>query len=256
MSVNASLIYVTAILIIILSEFLIPLREKINKPLKHYFHNFLIAIPTVLTVRLAVLPVLYFISKMTMEKEIGLTYLLGLSPLSTGIVSFLFNDYGFYWWHVINHRWKFLWRFHLVHHIDTDLDFSTNLRFHFVEVLFSIIWRGSVIFLIGIPFEIILIYETIFQVSTLFHHGNIKLNIHFESLLTYIIATPRMHGIHHSVDGIERDSNYAVILTLWDRIHRTLNLNRFKEKIMIGVTGHDLRSFKETQLLPFKKDIV
>lgn len=107
--------------------------------------------------------------------------------------------------------------------------------------------------MIGLPLNVLLTYETVFQISTLFHHSNVKLPFKLERLLIYAIATPRLHTIHHSINRSERDSNYDVIFIWWDFIHGTLNFPRFKVAAEIGVPGfeHPLR-FTQALLLPLR----
>ncbi len=161
-----------------------------------------------------------------------------LIPLIKGFVAFLIMDYTNYLWHRLNHRVPFLWRFHLVHHTDVDLDVSTALRFHFGELIGSVFFRGGFAFLSGATPLTVLLYEILFEAETQFHHSNWKLPYEFEKRLNKIIVTPRMHGIHHSNLKHETDSNYSVIFSAWDRIHNTLDLNKPQHEIVIGVPSY------------------
>jgi sterol desaturase/sphingolipid hydroxylase (fatty acid hydroxylase superfamily) len=100
------------------------------------------------------------------------------------------------------------------------------------------------------------IYEIIFQANTLFHHSNVRLPIRIERLLNLVIVTPRMHGIHHSQVRDETNSNYSVVFSWWDRLHRTLGLNIPQSEIVIGVPGYAEaadNSFSNAFLLPFRR---
>jgi sterol desaturase/sphingolipid hydroxylase (fatty acid hydroxylase superfamily) len=147
-------------------------------------------------------------------------------------------DLTFYWWHRANHRIPLLWRFHNIHHLDPDLDVSTAFRFHFGELAFSSAFRVAQIALIGPSLGSILVYETVFQAGTLFHHSNLRLPIPLERRLVRLIVTPRMHGIHHSHVRGETNSNYATVFSFWDRLHRTLGLNIPQDAIDIGIPGY------------------
>jgi len=165
-------------------------------------------------------------------------------------------DLSFYWWHVLNHRVPFLWRFHNVHHIDSDLDVSTGFRFHFGEVAMSAVFRVVQVALIGISAPAFATYELAFQANTLFHHSNLRLPIRFERLLNKLLVTPRMHGIHHSQVQGETNSNYSVVFPWWDRFHRTLGLNVPQSEIVIGVPGYSMvadRKLVNGLLMPFRK---
>ena len=144
-------------------------------------------------------------------------------------------DYAFYVWHVLMHRVPFLWRMHLVHHVDLDLDASTALRFHFTEMLASIPWRAGQVVLIGLtPFSFS-VWQCLFVLCILFHYSNIELPIRLERWLNKIIVTPRMHGIHHSIVERETNANWSSGLTVWDWLHETLRLNVPQVQITIGV---------------------
>ena len=177
-------------------------------------------------------------------------------PAAQFMVAFLLMDLSFYWWHLLNHRIPFLWRFHNVHHIDPDLDVSTGFRFHFGEVAMSAVFRVVQVAFIGISVSAFAAYELVFQANTLFHHSNVRLPIRFERLLNKVLVTPRMHGIHHSQIEGETNSNYSVVFPWWDRLHRTLGLNIPQSEIVIGVPGYSTpedRKLVNGLLMPFRK---
>lgn len=165
-------------------------------------------------------------------------------------------DLSFYWWHWVNHRMPILWRFHNIHHIDPDLDVSTSFRFHIIEILMSTGFRVLQIGIIGIQPVTYIIYEFVFTCSTMFHHSNVRLPIGLERFLNAIFVTPRMHGIHHSIVREETNSNYSVIFSWWDYIHKSLCLNIPQSEITIGVPAYielsDNKVFR-LLLLPFKR---
>jgi sterol desaturase/sphingolipid hydroxylase (fatty acid hydroxylase superfamily) len=147
-------------------------------------------------------------------------------------------DYTLYVWHVLTHKVSFLWRFHLVHHVDLDLDASTALRFHFGELAISVPWRAAQIMIIGVSPIAYLTWQTCVFLSIMFHHSNVKLPISFERWLNRLIVTPRMHGIHHSVVQQETNSNWSSGLTIWDWLHGTLRLNVPQDQVTIGVPAY------------------
>lgn len=190
------------------------------------------------------------------EKPFGLVHVFNLPPATQFIVNFLWMDLTFYWWHVLNHRVPFMWRFHNVHHIDPDLDVSTGFRFHFGEVAMSAAFRAVQVASIGISALAFAAYEIVFQANTLFHHSNLRLPIRLERLLNKFLVTPRMHGIHHSQIQSETNSNYGIVFSWWDRLHRTLGLNVTQSEIKIGVPGYSRpedNHFINAFLMPFRK---
>jgi sterol desaturase/sphingolipid hydroxylase (fatty acid hydroxylase superfamily) len=138
-------------------------------------------------------------------------------------------------WHLLNHRVAFLWRFHLAHHVDLDLDASTALRFHFGEIGLSLVFRLAQLAVIGASPLAVAAWQSALFASIFFHHGNTRLPIALERWLVRLIVTPRMHGIHHSTARSERDSNFASVLTVWDFLHRTALLHVPQAEVRIGV---------------------
>lgn len=218
--------------------------------------NIGVAVTAMMALRLALIPALVLFAKWAEEEGIGLLNWLEMPDWIAYIVGFLLLDYGNYLWHVLNHRFNFLWRFHNVHHIDLDLDVTTAVRFHFGEVLLSVIFRGLMILLVGPPFMLVLVYEIVFEGANLFHHSNWKLPYKLEKAISWLIVTPRMHGVHHSIVKRETDSNYSVVFNCWDRLHRTIRLNIPQQQINIGVPSYrdpEEQSIRNLILMPFRK---
>lgn len=144
-------------------------------------------------------------------------------------------DCFLYWWHRLNHRIPFLWRFHQVHHLDEFLDSSTAIRFHFGEVFISAIARVVFIITLGIPIETVIIFELLVLISSIFNHSNIKINSKLEQNISRIIVTPSIHWVHHHALQKDTDSNYATIFSWWDGWFGTQNSRRRWKSIKIGV---------------------
>jgi len=224
------------ILFIVESKF--QLRKRVQGRWKRIFINFIVSIPAFALLRLLFIPVMVWLAVKNETWQIGLNYLFSASDIVKSIIAFLLLDYSNYIWHILLHKLPILWRFHLVHHTDLDLDVSTAFRFHFGEMIASIFFRGAAILLIGASPIIVIIYEIVFEAATQFHHSNTKLPFRLEKVLNYLIVTPRMHGIHHSMIRKETDSNYSVIFSFWDRIHRTVRLNIHQNEIVTGVPSY------------------
>jgi sterol desaturase/sphingolipid hydroxylase (fatty acid hydroxylase superfamily) len=131
-----------------------------------------------------------------------------------------------------------LWRFHRVHHVDLDLDAATGGRFHFGEMSLSVFFRWIQLRLIGPDPLAVSLWQTMLLASIFFHHSNTRLPEDFEVALARVIATPRLHGIHHSIVKSETNSNLASLFTIWDILHGTLRLDVPQEKITIGVPAY------------------
>jgi sterol desaturase/sphingolipid hydroxylase (fatty acid hydroxylase superfamily) len=139
---------------------------------------------------------------------------------------------------VLTHRVPFLWRFHLVHHVDLDLDASTALRFHFGELACSVSWRAAQVVAIGVsPFAYSL-WQTALVLLIMFHHSNVRLPDEGERRLSRWLITPRLHGIHHSIIKEETNSNWSSGLSIWDRLHGTLRMDDGRHEVTIGVPAY------------------
>ncbi len=168
----------------------------------------------------------------------------------------LILDFFIYLWHLLTHSLPILWRFHRVHHSDMNMDVSTGSRFHLGEFLFTGIIRLCVIYTFGIPWTAYVLFEILVNLSVQFHHSAVKMNPAVEKLWSLLFVPPFLHRIHHSVVREECDSNYGVILSIWDRMAGTLTTNVDQEKIVIG-TGRfrkfEALGFWHLLIMPFKK---
>src|SRR6266576_1842857 len=221
----------------VLERFL-PLRTRCSSLLPRVILNLINSAAAFAVAAILVRPAAITTLNWATQKPFGLVHLITLPPALGFIASFLLMDLSFYWWHLLNHRIPFLWRFHNVHHIDPDLDVSTGFRFHFGEVAMSAVFRVVQVSAIGLSGWAFAVYELVFQANTLFHHSNLRLPIRFERLLNKVLVTPRMHGIHHSQVQRETNSNFGVVFPWWDRVHRTLGLNIPQAEIAIGIPGY------------------
>ena len=213
------------------------LRKRVQNRWKRAFINSAVSVPAFTLLRFMFLPTVVWLARRRMNTGSRVFFLPGLSltnPLNQAL-AFLFLDYTNYLWHRLNHIIPFLWRFHLVHHTDKDLDITTAFRFHFGEMIGSLFYRGAFTYLSGATPLTVILYEIAFEGATEFHHSNMKMPLNVEKLLNLVFVTPRMHGIHHSVNRNETDSNYSVIFSFWDRLHRTAKLDVPQSNIIIGV---------------------
>ena len=233
-----ALILTTLFILLFLIESKFRLRKRVQSRWKRVFINFIVAIPAFALLRIMFIPTVVWLATQNQTWQFGFNYLFDLPDIIKVMLSFLLIDYSNYIWHILLHKLPILWRFHIVHHTDLDLDITTAFRFHFGEMVGSLFFRGAAIILLGASPLLVLIYEISFEVATQFHHSNTKPPFRFEKVLNYLIVTPRMHGIHHSMIKNETDSNYAVIFSFWDRIHKTVQLNIHQSEIAIGVPSY------------------
>jgi sterol desaturase/sphingolipid hydroxylase (fatty acid hydroxylase superfamily) len=226
------------LLLLLAAEWSFPLRRRRASFWPRLAVNFLLSVPSYLVAAAFVQPIALAMAGWSPSKSWGLLVLLPPPPLAQASIGILLMDLSFYYWHRLNHRVRFLWRFHNVHHIDPDLDVTTAVRFHFGEIVLSAAFRVLQVSLIGVGAGTYLLYEFVFQANTLFQHSNVRLPIRVERILVLFLVTPRMHGIHHSAAENETNSDYSAVFSWWDRLHRTLRLNVSQSDITIGVPGY------------------
>jgi sterol desaturase/sphingolipid hydroxylase (fatty acid hydroxylase superfamily) len=190
-------------------------------------------------------------------KNIGLLNAWGLPEWFKIVAGILILDFFIYLWHLQTHVLPFLWRFHRVHHSDMNMDVTTANRFHLGEFLFTGLIRLAVIYTFGISLTAYILFEIIVNLSVQFHHSSIRVPPWFERVWVLLLVPPFLHRIHHSVRIKERDSNYGVIFSLWDRMLGTLTTAVEQEKIVIGIGSHrDIEKLGFWQLLalPFTRN--
>lgn len=240
----------------LLFERLRPLRKVVEPKLRRVARNLTtggiaLAVTTVLQA-----PILMPVSRWAAAHHAGLLNVAALPAYANLVLAVLLLDYTLWIWHLATHRVPFLWRFHLVHHIDLDLDSSTGLRFHFGEQALSVIYRAAQIVIIGVSPLALWTWQLLLFASILFHHANIELPVAWERRLVRVIVTPRMHGIHHSDQFNESDSNWSSLLSWWDYLHRTAVLSVPQSDVVIGVPAYQKPSdvtLGRILLLPFRK---
>lgn len=253
-AITAAVIAIVFGTMLILEHFR-PLRRSVEPKPRRVIRNFVVAALAVATATLLQLPVLVPLSRWVLVKRVGILQLAALPTAVHVVAAIVLLDYTLWIWHWANHRLPFLWRFHLVHHIDRDLDSSTALRFHFGEHALSLFYRCAQIVIIGASPLAVWTWQLILFAAILFHHANVELPAALERHLVRFIVTPRMHGIHHSDYLNETNSNWSSLLSCWDFLHRTILLSVPQRDVVIGVPAfQDLREVTIGKILwlPFR----
>jgi sterol desaturase/sphingolipid hydroxylase (fatty acid hydroxylase superfamily) len=237
------------------AEMRTPLRHRVRPRGERLAVNAVVAVIAALVVRLAVVPVGLAVAGAAERGGFGVLHWLAAPEAVTWTAALLGLDYTMYLWHRLNHRVPALWRFHLVHHTDLDIDVSTALRFHAGELFLSCGWRAAQVALIGPPIALVLVFEVAFGAATVFHHSNWRLPPALDRALASIIVTPRMHGIHHSTVEAETNSNWSAMFSWWDSLHRTRRRERGGEApLVIGLPAYRTPlGVRELLALPFRR---
>ena len=164
------------------------------------------------------------------------------------IIGVVVLDLAIYLQHAMFHGLPILWRLHMIHHSDLDFDVTTGVRFHPIEILLSMGIKMIVVFLVGISALGVLIFEVLLNATSLFNHGNIRLAASFDRVLRFIVVTPEMHRVHHSVLIRETNSNFGFNLPWWDRLFGTYKDQPAAGHLEMTIGLSQFRDSKRTDL--------
>lgn len=155
------------------------------------------------------------------ELGFGLFRLFELPFYGEILLSLIVLDFAIYLQHWASHKVPLLWRVHQVHHADRDIDVTTAVRFHPIEIGLSMLYKSLLVLLFGMDAFAVLLFEMILNGCAMFNHSNIALPLWLDRLVRRVIVTPDMHRVHHSVIRGETDSNYGFNLSIWDKLFGT-----------------------------------
>ena len=182
------------------------------------------------------------------ESNWGLLHAINVPSWAAVVIAVLFLDMVIYMQHLMFHAVPLLWRLHMVHHADLDIDVTTGLRFHPIEILLSMGIKIAAVAVIGPPVVAVLIFEVILNGTAMFNHGNVRMPRALDWVLRLLVVTPDMHRVHHSVTIRETNSNFGFNFPWWDRIFGTYRAQ--------PMAGHDgmvigLAQFRDKKLVTF-----
>lgn len=179
--------------------------------------------------------------------KFGVFYKLDAPTWAKLLFTFVLFDFALYLQHLASHRWRWFWRIHSMHHSDKMFTTSAALRFHFVEIFISAMWKGLLIVLFGISFRDFVLFELFLSSCALFNHSNIKIKSSLNGFLEKFLVTPELHRIHHSTDLSLTHSNFGFSVIIWDKLFKTFSENQDVPKV--GVLGLNQEDFKSQILL-------
>lgn len=256
-SSHRSLILVGGITIFWLIENTFPLFQFNYKKWQHAGINIFFTLTTIL-INFCLAYLLLKTADWTVENNFGILQILPEIPLWLyAIIGLLLLDLiGAYLVHLIEHRTKVLWRFHLIHHTDTWIDTTTANRHHPGESVIRFAFTLLGVFIVGSPMWMVFLYQTLSVVATQFNHANIALPKKLDVFLSYFIVSPDMHKIHHHYKLPYTDSNYGNIFSVWDRLFGTFKTMP-REEIIYGIDTHqdpkEHNELKNLLNIPFQK---
>jgi sterol desaturase/sphingolipid hydroxylase (fatty acid hydroxylase superfamily) len=155
------------------------------------------------------------------ERGFGLFHLVGAPGWLAGILGFVVLDLVIYGQHVVFHKVPWLWRLHRMHHADLDIDVTTGLRFHPIEILLSMLIKIAIVALFGIPAAAVVAFEVVLNATSMFNHSNAAMPAWLDRVVRLVVVTPDMHRVHHSAVRAETDSNFGFNVPWWDRLFGT-----------------------------------
>lgn len=205
-------------------EAVMPRRPRSQPRSSRWFTNWGIVILDTLTLRLLALALPLLAVGAAVDAQAngwGLMQSVDAPLWLLVIATILIFDFAIWAQHLVTHKVPILWRIHRVHHADRDMDVTTAIRFHPVEIGLSMLIKIGLVYLLGPPALGVILFEIILNGTAMFNHANIRLPLWLDAVVRKVLVTPDMHRVHHSIHRHEHDSNYGFSLSIWDRMFRT-----------------------------------
>jgi sterol desaturase/sphingolipid hydroxylase (fatty acid hydroxylase superfamily) len=202
-------------------EFIVPRRKQAIGRGWRWPNNLGVVATNTLLVRILFPTTAVGLALLAQTRGFGLFNVIAL-PAWVGVVaSVIILDLAIYLQHVLFHAVPALWRLHRMHHADLEFDVSTGLRFHPVEILLSMLIKFAVVAALGAPALSVLIFEVLLNATSMFNHANVRIPLGIDRVLRWLVVTPDMHRVHHSILARETNSNFGFNLPWWDRLFGT-----------------------------------
>lgn len=242
------ILYGALLVLLIIAEIIIPFRKQNMKRKGRWTVNFGITFLNITL--LGVLPVSFFSAALWAAKNnLGLLNLANLPFVLVAVVSLLLRGFISFITHWLAHKVPMLWRIHRVHHLDTEMDISTTVRFHPFEFVVNLIIGVPLIITFGLSSWTLLFYELFDVAITVISHANISFPKKLERVLRYIIVTPDIHRVHHSSYQPETDSNFGAVFPVWDILFGTFRTNRQQNQNEIEIGLKEVRDKRTRNFL-------
>lgn len=237
-------------------EYLYPYRKRVSKRWVRWSHNLAMVGLSSVLIRLSsiILPIVWA-SQISQAKG-GLFGYFDWNHGLEMLLSLLVLDCAIYLQHKLFHKVPLLWKVHAVHHSDLDLDVSSGVRFHPLEIFLSLVYKLIIISFFGISPEAVLVFEVMINILSHFNHSNIRIPQVLETILEKLIVTPRLHLVHHSVVLSQSHSNFGFSIILWDHLFRTYHPAK-DDTIQIGLADKECAeepTLMDLLLMPFSRE--
>jgi sterol desaturase/sphingolipid hydroxylase (fatty acid hydroxylase superfamily) len=215
--ISLRLAFFVGVLIIMATwEILSPRRQLTTKKSSRWASNLgLVALNSVVS-RLVVPVSAVSIAVFAESRQCGLLHQVAWPDWTEFLLAIVALDLAIYLQHVLFHAVPIFWRLHRVHHADLDLDVTSGNRFHTIEILISAFIKLAAVLIIGPSAVAVVTFEILLNATSMFNHSNVYLPGWIDQVLRYVIVTPDMHRVHHSIDKQETNSNFGFSLSWWD----------------------------------------
>lgn len=252
-------VFIGVLALVVGLEAWFPRRKRCQKRTTRWSTNLGLIVLDSIVLRLALPIVATGTAVIASENGWGLFQLVAWPPVLELILAIILLDMVIYWQHVASHHIPLLWRLHKVHHADRDIDATTGIRFHPIEIVLSMIYKMFWVVVLGPSVAAVILFEVILNGCALFNHANLKLPKALDNALRRFLVTPDMHRVHHSVIVKETNSNYGFSLSVWDRLFGTYiaQPSAGHHQMTIGLSEYQTKA--PSQLLwalsiPFRKN--
>ncbi len=203
------------------AEWVIPRRPLTVSKGVRWLNNIAIVVLNTVVVRLIFVIAAVGMARVAEEQGWGVLHWLGWPAWIAIPLAVLALDMVIYLQHVMFHAVPALWRLHMMHHADQDIDLTTGARFHPIEIVLSMLVKIAAVMVIGAPAVAVVIFEVVLNATAMFNHGNVRIPVNVDRILRLFLVTPDMHRVHHSVVVAETNSNFGFNFPWWDRLFGT-----------------------------------
>lgn len=250
--------FFTTLVVMGMWEWLAPRRVLSVSRLRRWLNNLSVVSFNTLIIRVLFPAAAVGVAAFAAGQGWGVLNHFALPPWLAIPVAVVVMDLAIYLQHVMVHALPLLWRVHRMHHADLDIDVTTGLRFHPIEIVLSMLIKFATVSLLGAPVVAVVLFEVLLNVTSMFNHSNVRIPPALDRVLRLFVVTPDMHRVHHSIVHDETNSNFGFNLPWWDRLFGTYRAQprAGHEGMTIGIelfrAERDVTGFFRMLLIPFR----
>ncbi len=211
-------IFLSVYLLAAFLESIFPKRSPTQAKTGRWIINFSLVGINILIQRFTLGAAAYLTAVYAQDHQWGLFGILNLPYWVEALIAFLLLDFAIYLQHVMSHALPLFWRLHSVHHADLDIDASSGLRFHPIEIIISLIYKSLIVAALGVNPWVVIVFEATLNGAAMLTHANVRYPDKLDTVLRYLFVTPNMHRVHHSISRNEMDTNFGFFLSIWDKL--------------------------------------